>query len=150
MGVAGGASGGDLLFHEVCAELGLETVLRLTLPVEAFVEASVAAAGREWVERFAALRARLAESSVEVLGEGTELPQWMGARPDYDVWQRTNLWLLQEAIAFAPRRTLLALWDGEPGDGPGGTQHLVEAAPQFGIEVAPPIMTGELLAGAGE
>ncbi len=49
VGVAGGASGGDLLFHEVCAELGVATRLRLALPVEEFIATSVAPAGEGWV-----------------------------------------------------------------------------------------------------
>ena len=52
VGIAGGASGGDLLFHEVCAELGVATRLRLALPVEEFIATSVAPAGEGWVARF--------------------------------------------------------------------------------------------------
>ncbi|RXH58273.1 hypothetical protein GRAN_1583 [Granulicella sibirica] len=145
VGIAGGASGGDLLFHEECASLGIETLLRLTLPQEKFIETSVAPAGEAWVKRFHALVERLGKSNVEVLGDSLELPAWMGERMDYDVWQRTNLWLMQEAIARAPARSLLALWDGEAGDGPGGTQHLVEAALRYGTVVAPIIRTQDLI-----
>jgi hypothetical protein len=56
-----------------------------------------------------------------------------------DVWQRTNLWILERAVALAPERTLLALWDGKAGDGPGGTEHFVEVAKRFGVGVAPVI-----------
>jgi len=144
IGVAGGASGGDLLFHESCAELGIETLLRLTLPEPEFLAASVVPAGGDWVVRFHALTRRLGPGRIEVLGETKSLPNWMGDRKDYDVWQRTNLWLVEEAILLASERTLLALWDGKTGDGPGGTQHLVEAAPRYAISVAPPILTGSL------
>ncbi len=51
VGIAGGASGGDLLFHEVCAELGVATRLRLALPVEEFIATSVAPAGEGWVQQ---------------------------------------------------------------------------------------------------
>ena len=44
-GLAGGASGGDILFHEVCAELGIPTDLYLALPPDAFCEASVEDSG---------------------------------------------------------------------------------------------------------
>jgi predicted DNA-binding transcriptional regulator AlpA len=40
--VAGGASGGDILFHEVCGELGVPTRLYLALPPESYVTESVA------------------------------------------------------------------------------------------------------------
>jgi len=135
VGVAGGASGGDLLFHEVCAELGVATRLRLALPVEEFIATSVAPAGEGWVQRFLTLVKQLGPENVRVMGvndgrkyEATE-----------DVWSRANLWMVEDAVALAPRRTLLALWDGQGGDGPGGTEHLVSIAPSYGLRVAPPI-----------
>jgi hypothetical protein len=133
VGVAGGASGGDLLFHEVCAELGVATRLRLALPVEEFIATSVAPAGEGWVQRFLMLVKQLGPENVRVMGasagrkfEATE-----------DVWSRANLWMIEDAVALAPQRTLLALWDGKGGDGPGGTEHLVSVAPNHGIRVAP-------------
>jgi hypothetical protein len=87
---------------------------------------------------------RLRPSRIAVLSDSANLPAWMGDRPGYDVWQRTNLWIVQDAIILARRRTLLALWDGKTGDGPGGTQHLIAAAPGYGIDVAPPIWTASL------
>jgi hypothetical protein len=36
MGIAGGASGGDILFHEVCEELSIPSQLYLALPVDEF------------------------------------------------------------------------------------------------------------------
>lgn len=141
VGIAGGASGGDILFHEVCAELGIETRLRLTLPENLFVARSVAPAGGDWVKRFRALTDRLGKDRIQVLGETEELPRWMKSSSGYNVWQRTNMWILQDAIATAPERSLIALWDGKAGDGPGGTRHLVETAPQFGVAVAEVIST---------
>ena len=52
----------------------------------------------------------------------------------YDIWQRTNLWLLEEALASAaPHLALIALWDGNSGDGPGGTKDLVDVARNHGV-----------------
>jgi hypothetical protein len=135
VGIAGGASGGDLLFHEVCAELGIATRLRLALPVEEFLASSVAPAGESWVERFRMLMKQLGSENVGVMGESDGR---MDAATD-NVWARANLWMVEEAVALAPKRTLLALWDGKGGDGPGGTEHLVSVAPSYGIRVAPPI-----------
>jgi tetratricopeptide (TPR) repeat protein len=45
LGIAGAASGGDLLFHEVCAELGIPTHVYLALPDNKFINTSVAPAG---------------------------------------------------------------------------------------------------------
>ncbi len=135
VGVAGGASGGDLLFHEVCAELEIDTRLRLALPVDEFIATSVAPAGPGWVARFRTLLKQLGPARVQVMGE----KQGRGDRASDDIWSRANLWMIEETVALAPQRTLLALWDGKGGDGPGGTEHLVSVAPGYGIRVAPVI-----------
>jgi hypothetical protein len=146
VGIAGGASGGDLLFHEVCRELAIPTLLRLALPVEQYLEASVAPAGGDWVRRFHALIERLGPGAIRTLDDTIVLPESLTGGAELNIWQRTNLWMVEEAIAIAPQRTLLALWDGKAGDGPGGTEHLVKAAPGFGLDVAPVIHTQSLFA----
>lgn len=131
LGIAGGANGGDILFHEICAALGIETRVLLTMPETEFIAESVAHGGPDWVRRFEALIKR---APVQTLGDSKDLPRWMRDRAGYDVWQRTNLWLIEEALSTgAPVRTLIALWDGKSGDGPGGTKHLVELAKEWGL-----------------
>ncbi|MDQ3583653.1 MAG: hypothetical protein M3495_19535 [Pseudomonadota bacterium] len=131
-GIAGGASGGDILFHEVCAELGIPTKLYLALPPDQFVKASVQSAGPQWIERFRRLRERLPE---RVLAESEELPRWLQEKPNYSIWQRDNLWMLYNALAAGGDNvTLIALWNGEAGDGPGGTADLVEKAGERGAK----------------
>jgi hypothetical protein len=137
LGIAGGASGGDILFHEVCAELGIPTELYLALPVDEYVRKSVQSAGAGWVERFRNLcEARppriLARTSEQA---GEELPRWLREKPDYGIWQRNSLWTLHHALASGSRRvTLVALWNGEAGDGPGGTADLVQKATERGAK----------------
>lgn len=117
-GIAGGASGGDILFHEICAELGIPTRLYLALPRDPYLEASVAPAGGDWVERFDRLAGKVPP---RVLGDAEER--------DGDIWQRSNLWMLDDALAGGGEHvTLIALWNGQEGDGPGGTGDLVERA----------------------
>jgi tetratricopeptide (TPR) repeat protein len=41
VGIAGGANGGDILFLEVCEDLGIKTEMLLALPENQFIEASV-------------------------------------------------------------------------------------------------------------
>jgi hypothetical protein len=65
------------------------------------------------------------------------LPGWLQARPDYSTWQRNNRWILHYAWATttADRVTVLALWNGEAGDGPGGVADMVATAQAGGAEV---------------
>ena len=51
-GIAGAASGVDLLFHEVCKELGVPTKVCLPIPIEDYRRESVADGGPDWVEKF--------------------------------------------------------------------------------------------------
>jgi hypothetical protein len=145
-GIAGGANGGDILFHEVCHELGVPTQLYLALQPPLYVKASVSDAGPAWVERFRRLHERLEEEgAVRVLSELTDepedraehLPAWLRSKKDYNIWQRINLWMLHNALAAGGDDcvTLIALWDREPtGDGPGGTSDLVAKAERRGAK----------------
>lgn len=128
VGFAGGASGGDILFHETCEKLGVPTTMMLALPPRAFCTRSVADAGPEWTARFE----RLCEThSVQVLADAAA-----GDAESDDVWLRANLWILETALAVdAGAHTLIALWDGKGGDGPGGTEAMVQAATERGFEV---------------
>ena len=124
VGIAGGACGGDILFHEVCAQLGIKTELFLALPQDQFAAASVVHGGPDWVERYWRLTQQL---DTRVLSQSKELPRWLRAKTDYSIWQRNNLWMLFNALATESKRvTLIALWNGAEGDGPGGTGDLVE------------------------
>ena len=124
MGIAGGACGGDILFHEVCAEAGIPTELYLALPRSAFLAESVSFAGNDWVERFDALYNKLPR---HVLAQTKTLPRWLARHTDYDFWERNNLWMLQNALVNGGQHiSLMALWNGKSGDGPGGTRHMVE------------------------
>jgi hypothetical protein len=123
-GLAGAASGGDILFLEVCQELGIPTDLYLALPPDAFCEASVKDAGPQWEKRFYDVVAN--HPNLRVLAERDELPVWLRPRQDYNLWNRNNLWMLHNAIAIAGKNiTLIALWNGQGGDGPGGTEDMV-------------------------
>jgi hypothetical protein len=132
-GTAGGASGGDILFHELCADLGIPTQLFLALPRQQFIEKSVKPAGGTWRERFDLLAAKL---PARVLADTETLPNWLAEKPAYSIWQRNNLWMLHNALAQAGNGvSLIALWDGEQGDGPGGTADLVARARERHAEV---------------
>ncbi len=154
-GYAGGASGGDILFHEVCAELGIPTQLYLAIPPQKYVTTSVQQAGEEWVDRFWKLYKTHSETKhLRILSEATDedenLPAWLREKPDYGIWQRNNLWMLFNALDEScdpksddPNITLIGLWDGKGGDGPGGTGDLVKKVRDLGAR-SEVISTNEL------
>lgn len=132
-GIAGGANGGDILFHQVCEEMNIPTHMFLAVPRELYIRASVAAAGPEWIEEFNRL---VRSRPVRVLCDSKELPRWLQDKPDYNIWQRNNLWNLHNALAAAggDNVTLIALWNGATGDGTGGTADMVQQAQERGAK----------------
>ena len=119
-GISSGACGGDILFAEAVLARGVP--LRLYLPFDepTFLEKSVRFAGDRWVDRYRAVAARsqpfLAPAILGPLPEGA------------DPYERTNLWMLDEARRIAgPNLVFVCLWNGEGGDGPGGTRHMMDA-----------------------
>jgi hypothetical protein len=129
-GIAGAASGTDLLFHEVCLELGVPTMVVLPIPVEDYRRESVADGGREWMEEFNKLIVR---SPPVILRDTAERPAWTKEIKSYGVFQRGNIWMIQDALLRPDAdATLLALWNGAAGDGPGGTADMVTLAKTHG------------------
>ena len=134
-GLAGGASGGDILFHEVCAELDIKTELYIVGSREAYVRESVQDGGPEWVTRFDALLKQLPSRVLGNSQHAIDLPRWLRPAPDYNVWERSNRWMLNNALVYgAASVSLIALWNGQPGDGPGGTKDMVETARKRGAK----------------
>jgi len=130
MGLTGGASGGDILFHEVCEELGIPSEMYLVVPKADYIQASVADGGPDWVNRFKRLYDKL---NPKILCESEELPRWLRRKKDYGIWQRSNLWMLHSALYRSQDNlTLIALWNGAVGDGPGGTEDMVKRAQDRG------------------
>lgn len=125
VGVAGAASGGDILFHEVCDELGAPTQVHLAKPPADYVESSVAEAGPEWIARFAAVTG---SRPVHVLAQDGDSGS--------SVWQRSNHEMLQAAAKRAGRNVaLIALWNGATGRRGGGTGDMVRRARALGARV---------------
>jgi hypothetical protein len=132
-GIAGGACGSDILFHEVCNALEIPTRLFLALPKDMFQAESVNRGGPDWVRRYHALCQRLPPRE---LAESKDLPRWLTDKKNYDVWQRNNQWMMFNALAERARNlTLMALYnpDRDP-DGPGGTGHLITLAAGWGFK----------------
>ena len=133
LGIAGGACGSDILFHEICKSLEIPTRLLLALPQPMFQVESVNRGGPQWVERYLQLCQRVPP---RVLADSKELPRWLADRKNYDIWQRNNLWMMFNALAEGARGlTLIALYNrARDADGPGGTAHLVDVASNWGFK----------------
>jgi hypothetical protein len=131
-GIAGAASGTDLLFHEVCGELGIKTKVVLPIPAPDYSRDSVADGGPDWVEKFNGL---VNANPPVFLGDDADLPVWASTIPQYGVYQRGNIFMMESAL-LAPNAdvTLLALWNGKAGDGPGGTADMVQLAKDEGAK----------------
>jgi hypothetical protein len=122
-GIAGAACGGDTLFLETCVEMNIPAHIYLALPPEEFKETSVSFAGPNWVDRYDSL---LQQLPYQVLAETN----------GKNIWEATNETMLQVALHNGgAHMTLLALWNGQGGDGPGGTQHLVQTTKRNGASV---------------
>jgi hypothetical protein len=121
------ASGGDLLFLEACQERGVRCQVLLPFPQPEFIQRSILPSvdGDKWTERFYAVDARLTQDKTPM----RIMPEALGPLPKgVDAFERCNLWLLYSALSNGLDKVrFIALWNGEGGDGPGGTQHLCNA-----------------------
>ena len=123
--ICGGACGGDLLFAEAALSHSARLELYIPFDESAFLKKSVDFAGNSWRNRFFAVKARAA---LHVL------PIELGPPPaNEDPYERNNRWMLEAASRFgAERLDFLCLWNGEGGDGPGGTRHMMEEVRNMG------------------
>lgn len=125
LGYTQGACGGDLLFTEACQSLGMPVQWMQPFAENEFIARSVALRGAAWSTRYAGARERLHRPVLS-------MPACLGSTTG-DPYERCNQWMLERALAHgADRLRMLVLWNGQGGDGPGGTEHLVRIAHALG------------------
>ena len=119
LAISSAACGGDLLFAESAQARGAGLEIYLPFEPDTFVEKSVDFAGGDWHSRFDSVRSAC---RLHVL------PRERGPlAADDDPYEKTNLWMLDAAVRFgADKVDFICLWNGQGGDGPGGTQHLMQ------------------------
>jgi hypothetical protein len=140
--LASAAPGGDLLCHEVCSELGIDSIVCLPMPKDVYAR-SVFGDFDSWRSRYFELIGRRPPLQ---LSNQEGLPRWLegsGINP----WERGNSWVLEMAqTRDAKKITLIALWDGKStGDAPGGTAQMVQIARKAGTVDIVRIDAGQLL-----
>lgn len=127
-GFCGGARGSDLIFLEELLARGGQPYIILPLPEDDFLEVS---GGGEWDHKFRELRQKV---ECEVLND---------IRPPDDelpiLFEEANRKVQTRAIEYASRldetSVVIAVWDGKPGDGRGGTADAVARWQADGYEV---------------
>lgn len=138
IGYCSGARGADLLFVRELDRRGGEVNVILPFPREAFVAASVGP-DPEWIEEFNEL---MDKERVEVETLLDEDPGTEEGR--VEAYIRCNREIRERALARAVQLdqdpVLVHVWNGEPGDGSGGTADLVRAWRRLDLpEAAVPI-----------
>ncbi len=131
IGYASAACGSDILFLEAVQERGGETVVVLPYDKELFRHDSVAIVpGSDWSRRFDDV---LARSKVHTVS--THRLALQGVSYEYANRVLHGLALIQ-AAQLGSSVTRLSVWDGGPGDGPGGTADTVMRWRAQGHEVS--------------
>jgi tetratricopeptide repeat protein len=137
------APGSDILCHEICRELAIDSTICLPMPKESFGRL-VFSDEENWRARFLELAS---SRPVLQLSDQEDLPRWLRSS-GLNAWERGNRWVLEMAQASgAVKVTLIVLWDGKTtGDAPGGTAHMVGLARDAGTVVEVRIDAGQLTA----
>lgn len=136
LGLTQGAAGGDLLFAEAAVARSVPLHFLQPFAETEFIERSVRPVcdGEDWVARYRAVAARLASPPqtmpAPALGAAPMCATHDAHTLDYPAsdnpFERCNRWLLDTALACGGEHVwLLCLWDGQGGDGAGGTAHMV-------------------------
>jgi tetratricopeptide (TPR) repeat protein len=130
LAITSAACGGDLLFVETCLARGVRTEMRIPFDEPTFVQNSVSFAGAPWQQRFSAAKHH-------PLAKLVVMPERLGPVPDkLNAYMRNNRWMLYAALAYGPEKVrFVSLWDGQKGDGPGGTEDMVNTVRKYSGEV---------------
>lgn len=119
LAICGGACGGDLLFAEAALKRGAKLEIYLPFDEPKFLAESVDFAGDNWHARFLDAKSR---ADLHIMtDERNSLLH--GESP----FEQNNLWMLERALRFGSKKLeFICFWNGQGGDGPGGTQHLMK------------------------
>jgi len=106
--VGGLSAGSEILFAEICAEMGIPVEAHLPLPDAAYVREFVSPGGEAWVERFYKIR------NHPLVDEKYQLESVGKPKADDDPYERNNRWTLYSSLLRGIDKTrLIALWNGQ-------------------------------------
>jgi hypothetical protein len=116
-----GACGGDLLFTEACQQRGMKVQWLQPFDEPTFIQKSVVCHSESWHARYQAAKAKL---TMEI----RHAPHDLGPLPiGGDPFERCNQWLLSTAMSYGMSKVhFICLWNGDKGDGCGGTAHMYQ------------------------
>jgi class 3 adenylate cyclase/tetratricopeptide (TPR) repeat protein len=120
IGYSSAAAGADILFLEAIQELGGRTEVVLPCDPAQFLRESVAKAGDDWVRRYEAVL----DNAANVTLASRERLTLGSVAYDFSNELLYGLATLR-ARQFGTKLFHVAVWDGRPGDGPGGTADIV-------------------------
>jgi hypothetical protein len=116
-----GACGGDLLFTEACQQRGVKVQWLQPFDESEFIQKSVVCHSETWRARYLTAKAKLTT-------EVRAAPRELGSLPTgSDPYERCNLWLFETAFSYGANKVqFICLWDGDKGEGRGGTAHMYQ------------------------
>jgi class 3 adenylate cyclase/tetratricopeptide (TPR) repeat protein len=120
IGYSGAASGADILFLEAMLALGGRTHIVLPCNPDQFIAESVASSGADWTRRFS----NALSSADEVIIASDQRLKFGSVAYDYANELAHGLATVR-AGELDTELVRVAVWDGAPGDGPGGAADIV-------------------------
>jgi hypothetical protein len=129
-GIAGGCCGGDILFHEICQEMGIPAHMYLPFTADQFVPQFVQADDPQWIERFRRLTTTI---PVSMLQASPQMPRWLKDRDAYTFVQRWNSWMLSVARSTGAEVTAIGICDETRADDEGVVD-FIQKARQTGVK----------------
>jgi len=121
LGVTQAACGGDLLFAQACLARGMRMEICLPQREPDFLRDSVTFGASHWQDDYDTVKNNPDAKFRNILDD-------LGPAPEgVDIYDRCNRWTLYTALYKGLAKvSFVSLWDGGPGDGPGGAQHMVD------------------------
>ena len=121
--ICGGARGADIIAAEQARRRQTTVWVLLAHRAEVFEQTSVAGADPAWIDRYWRMLQRCPSWALDEDPHFRDEP-----RHDNDAYETANKWMVSIARRQGNGRPLhlVAVWDGQPAEGSGGTANMVE------------------------